>query len=227
LPAAFFCFSRLRTGLSYSLSRLRPKKKTQFDPREPRKHHLSAAVALFVLTLAAFSSSFQAGFAWDSQYLILQDPRIRAATSENIGLIFQHSYWWPTGEAGLYRPLTTLSYLFNYGVLGQREAPAGYHWINFALHYINVVLVYAAALRLVRRFWPSVFMAAIWGGASGADGIGLQHRGAIGPARGHGHIGRIAAVPEKRRGDGEAQDRLARRADGGHAPWASIRRKVR
>jgi len=131
-------------------------------PEIKQKRPLLAALILSALTLLAFSNSFQAGFAWDNEYLILKDPRIRAATAENIGLIFQHTYWWPTGEAGIYRPLTTLSYLFNYSILGQREPPAGYHWINLALHMINVLLVFFLALRLV-RFWPSVFIAAVWG----------------------------------------------------------------
>ena len=132
-------------------------------PETKQKRALLATVILSTLTLLAFSNSFQAGFAWDNEYLILKDPRIRAATAENIGLIFQHTYWWPTGEAGIYRPLTTLSYLFNYSILGHREQPAGYHWINLTLHTINVLLVYFLALRLVRRFWPSVFIAAVWG----------------------------------------------------------------
>ena len=144
---------------------MKPKKKKDLEPaHDPgaSKRHWLAGLVLCVLSLAAYSNSFSAGFAWDSQYLILQDPRIRAATSENVGLILQHTYWWPTGEAGLYRPLTTLSYLFNYAILGQREQPAGYHWLNLILHTANALLVYALALRLVRRFWPSIFIAAIW-----------------------------------------------------------------
>src|SRR3954468_1143416 len=92
-----------------------------------------AVVGLCTLTLAAFSSSFFAGFALDNQVLLLGDPRIREATADNIGQILQHTYWWPNGEAGLYRPLTTLTYLFNYAILGNGANATGYHWINFAL----------------------------------------------------------------------------------------------
>ncbi len=62
----------------------------------------------------------------------------------------------------MYRPFTTLSYLFNYAVLGDGDQPSGYHSINLILHLGNVLLAYALALRLVRRFWPSVFIAALW-----------------------------------------------------------------
>ena len=118
-------------------------------------------LALGTLIVLAFSNSFQAGFTLDNKGLLL-DPRIRELTPENIALILKHTYWWPTGEAGLYRPFTTLSYLFNYAVLGDGNQPAGYHSINLILHLGNVLLAYALALRLVRRFWPSVFIAALW-----------------------------------------------------------------
>jgi hypothetical protein len=114
-----------------------------------------------MLTLLAFSNSFQAGFVLDNKGLLF-DPRIREWTPENIALILKHTYWWPTGEAGLYRPFTTLSYLFNYAVLGNRDQPAGYHSINLILHLGNVLLAYALALRLVSRLWPAVFVVALW-----------------------------------------------------------------
>ena len=62
----------------------------------------------------------------------------------------------------MYRPLGTLSYLFNYAVLGNGEHPEGYHWINLLLHLGNVLLVYALARRLLKNFWPPVFVAALW-----------------------------------------------------------------
>jgi tetratricopeptide (TPR) repeat protein len=147
-----------------------PKKRRAAQPQPKlaapgfswRSRHGLAAVLLCAAALAAFSNSFNAGFVLDSKPILLQDPRIRQATAENIALIFQHTYWWPSGEAGLYRPFTTLSYLLNYAILGNRDDPAGYHWINFLLHAANVVLVYVLAARLFRRFWPAVFLAGLW-----------------------------------------------------------------
>src|SRR5208282_1220782 len=135
------------------------------DPRQfqfPGWQSVLAAAALGLLAFLAYSNSFSAGFVLDNQGLLLQDPRIRELTGENIRLILQHTYWWPIGEAGLYRPFTTLSYLFNYAVLGNAHEPAGYHCINFLLHLGNVFLVYALARRLLREFWPSFFAAALW-----------------------------------------------------------------
>jgi protein O-mannosyl-transferase len=126
------------------------------------RQNLLAAAALCALTLAAYSNSFSAGFVFDNKGLLLADPRIREASPENLGLIVQHTYWWPYGESGLYRPLATLSYLFNYAVLGNGEHPAGYHWINFLMHLGNVLLVYAIARRLFDKFRAPVFVAALW-----------------------------------------------------------------
>jgi protein O-mannosyl-transferase len=122
----------------------------------------TAAIALLLLVLAAYSNSFQGSFVLDNRGLLLNDPRLREASAQNIGLIFQHTYWWPNGESGLYRPFTTLSYLANYAVLGNAEAPFGYHAINFLLHASNVLLVFALALRFLRKPWTAFFIAALW-----------------------------------------------------------------
>ena len=149
--------------------RVKPQKKRVVAPTaEPRRFQFDAwrsvlaATSLALLTFLAFSNSFSAGFILDNKGLLLQDPRIRELTGENIRLILQHTYWWPSGESGLYRPFTTLSYLFNYAVLGNANEPAGYHGINFLLHLANVFLVYTLTRRLLREFWPSFFAAALW-----------------------------------------------------------------
>src|ERR1035437_2408036 len=127
-----------------------------FQPRQ-----LFAIVALCAVTLLAYANSFSSGFVLDNRGILLQDPRTREATTENLKLILQHTYWWPYGESGLYRPFTTLTYLFNYAILGNGDHPAGYHWINFLLHAANVLLVYALGLRLAG--WRSAAStAALW-----------------------------------------------------------------
>src|SRR6185369_3095841 len=90
------------------------------------------------------------------------DPRIREVTSQNVGQILSHTFWWPNGEAGIYRPLTTLTYLLNYAILGNGRQPTGYHWINFLLHAGNVLLVFAVMLRLLGGFRTPLLIAAVW-----------------------------------------------------------------
>jgi hypothetical protein len=99
--------------------------RSQTDADVAPRYYFAAVLALSLLTLLAFSNSFSTGFALDNQTLLLGDTRIQAATATNVDLIVHHTYWWPNGESGLYRPLTTLSYLFNYAILGNGERPAG------------------------------------------------------------------------------------------------------
>jgi len=119
-------------------------------------------LALIVLTLLAYSNSFEGGFVLDNRGLMLNDPRIQEASAANLGLIFQHTYWWPNGESGLYRPFTTLSYLVNYSLLDNAKEPWGYHAVNFLLHAINVLLAFVLALRLFRNARIAFFSAALW-----------------------------------------------------------------
>jgi protein O-mannosyl-transferase len=128
----------------------------------PWMKQLCVAAALLVVTLCAYSNSFRSGFPLDNDPLILQDSRVHAVTSENISQIVNRPAWIMPPEKGLYRPLTTLTYLFNYAALGNADRPFGYHFINFLIHFANVLLCYGLALGVLRKFWPSVFIAAIW-----------------------------------------------------------------
>ena len=114
------------------------------------------------LALAAYAGSFGLGLAQDSKVIVAQDSRIREVTAENIKLILTRNYWWPKTGDGLYRPVTTLSLLFNSAVLGNGANPPGYHAVNFLLHAINVWLVFELALLLFRRAAPAFFAAALW-----------------------------------------------------------------
>jgi tetratricopeptide (TPR) repeat protein len=126
-----------------------------------RRPAVWASLALTALALLAYANSFHTGFALDNS-LILRDSRLHEATRGNVELILKHTLWWPIAEVGMYRPLTSLSFLFNYAMLGDGERPAGYHIFNFLLHAGNIWLAFALALRLVHRFWPAVFLAACW-----------------------------------------------------------------
>ena len=130
-------------------------------PRAWRRHAVPLLV-LWGLALLAYANSFRSGLVFDNYYVIGQDSRIQQATARNSQLILQQDYWYKNSASSLYRPLTTFSYLFNYAVLGNGAAPAGYHWVNFALHAVNIALVYLLGWLLFAEFWPAFAMAAIW-----------------------------------------------------------------
>jgi tetratricopeptide (TPR) repeat protein len=155
--------SKIRQPASLSAN---PKQIQEVSSISKTKRRLRAgiiAVALCLPALLAYSNSLRAGFTLDSGTIILGNPSIRTATSSNVGLILEHTYWWPTAEMGLYRPITTLSYLLNYAVLGNQENPFGYHLINLFLHCINVLLAYLLARRFITGAWLPELIAMAWG----------------------------------------------------------------
>lgn len=126
------------------------------------RRHLLPLAALCAVTVVAYGNTFRGGFVFDNRPLILQDPRVHAATSSNVAAIFEHTYNWPLAEHGLYRPFTSLTYLFNYAVLGNGERPAGYHWFNLLVHLTNVFAVYFIVVAVASRLEVAACAAAIW-----------------------------------------------------------------
>jgi len=45
----------------------------------------------------------------------------------------------------------------------QWPAPGGYHWVNLALHEVNVALVYVLGILVLGEIAPALALAAIWG----------------------------------------------------------------
>jgi len=161
---------------------VQPGPKTRLWPAAGALPHVAVAFVLGAIVLFTYCNTLtNTGFALDNKFIILEDPRLRDSCGanqphtvqeradcakknwENIRLIFTEDYWWPKAVSGLYRPLTTMSYRFNYAMLDNRDHAAGYHWINFLLHWANTVLVYFAVLVLMERLWPAFFAAALFG----------------------------------------------------------------
>ena len=129
---------------------------------EQRWRRILPVAGLWLVTLVAYSNSFGAALIFDNAAILLKDPRLTAVTARNLHLIWTTEYWYPNSGNGLFRPLTTLSYLFNYSILGNGANPAGYHWVNYLLHAIAVTLLYLLGLRIFRRMAPALAMAAVW-----------------------------------------------------------------
>jgi tetratricopeptide (TPR) repeat protein len=103
------------------------------------------AAGLGALILAAYANAIGLGLAVDAPYL-LQNPRLAAVTWANLQLIFTKPYWWPSHTDDLYRPLTTLTLLFDPG--GQAH-PWTLHLGNVLLHALNVWLAFRLAFRVM------------------------------------------------------------------------------
>jgi hypothetical protein len=117
---------------------------------------------LVVLILIAYSESPRGLLMFDNESIIVKDTRVHAATLDNVRSILTQPYWQAI-LSGLYRPLATLSYLFNYAVLGNETSPAMYHWINLLLHLMNTGLVYWLGLLLFEETAAAWLLGALWG----------------------------------------------------------------
>ena len=117
-------------------------------------------LAILGLTAVTYSPIFTAGLVFDGKFLVLQDQRVHEWSVDNLRLIFAQSYWWPIGESGLYRPLTTLSFLLNYLVAGDRAV--GYHAVNLGLHAVNVLLVFLVCKSITSKPITAALTCALW-----------------------------------------------------------------
>src|SRR5689334_14765300 len=113
-------------------------------------------------TFFAYANSFTVPFFLDNEEIILRDARIHTVSSTQVHRILTQQYW-ETATTGLYRPLTTLSYLFNYAILGNAGNPQGYHWLNLLIHLANIALVYELGLALFQEMGIALLMSALWG----------------------------------------------------------------
>ncbi|MCU0255527.1 MAG: DUF1736 domain-containing protein [Vicinamibacterales bacterium] len=116
---------------------------------------------LAVVCGLAYWNIFRAELILDNVPIVLQDTRLRAIDWRSVRDILTLNYWWPTGDSDLYRPLTTLSYWFNYSVLGGGPDPTGYHAMNLLLHWLNTVLAFLLVRGVTGRAWAALVAAAV------------------------------------------------------------------
>jgi len=98
-------------------------------------------VGVAIFTFVIFSPALRAGFVWDDDPNILQNPQYR-------GLGWAQLRWMFTNlSMGHYQPLGWLTLGLDYVLWGMN--PFGYHLTNVALHCVNAVIFYFVALRLL------------------------------------------------------------------------------
>ncbi len=119
-------------------------------------------LVLAILIGMAYSNSFRVGFVLDNASIIFENPALRAWNFDNLQLILSTNYWAPKFSTDLYRPVTTLSYAFNYSLLGNGESPVGYHVINMMLHWINCLAVFALIKRMIDSSLASAVATAVF-----------------------------------------------------------------
>ena len=115
-----------------------------------RRIVLSVLALVFVITLS-YAPAFRAGFIWDDDDHLTQNPAV--AASGGLRLI------WSSLTISRYYPLTLTTFWVERHLWGL--APLPYHAANIALHALNTILLYALLRKLnVRGAWLA---AALWG----------------------------------------------------------------
>lgn len=114
-----------------------------FGPFNARQVALYS-LCLFVLAAGTYWRSVGGDFAWDDNPLILADARVQQ--SEGLASVFTQPFSTPTVEwqVSYYRPVTTLSYVLNHWLSGNR--PFSYHLLNVLLHGMASVEVFLLTL---------------------------------------------------------------------------------
>ena len=99
-------------------------------------------LALILLAgILAYANSFSSDLLSEARTMLQGDPRLHDL--DHLDDIFGKNYGYPlVTNDGLYRPLTTLSFLLNYTLLGNGTDPVGYHTLNWLLHVLNSILVF-------------------------------------------------------------------------------------
>ncbi|MDO8659373.1 MAG: glycosyltransferase family 39 protein [Candidatus Parcubacteria bacterium] len=102
-------------------------------------------VIFSVLVLIIYGQSLSGDFVYDDRGIIGN-----AEVLSNIGHvedIFMHPYW--EAENGLYRPMTLLSYSFNFIIFGQ--SPFSFHLVNLILYIFICFFIYLLIKKLFKQ----------------------------------------------------------------------------
>jgi Flp pilus assembly protein TadD len=94
--------------------------------------------ALVLITFAAYGPVLQAGFIWDDDDYVYENPNLSAAGLRDI--------WLKPQSSPQYYPLVFTTFWLEHRLWGLQ--PAGYHAVNVLLHAANAVLLWRVLLRL-------------------------------------------------------------------------------
>jgi tetratricopeptide (TPR) repeat protein len=99
----------------------------------------AAALMLILLVLVAYSSIFSAGFIWDDDAYVINNPHLRSIA----GL---YNIWFEPGATPQYYPLVFTIFWAQHHLWGLD--PLGYHLVNILLHGANAILLWICLRRL-------------------------------------------------------------------------------
>ncbi len=119
------------------------------SPKRARTYRIAVLGPTLVgaLAIVAYANTVSFGFVWDDRILILAGRLPRAL--DRLAEIFTRDFFHRSevdNAYGYYRPLTTLSYAWDYSLW--RLEPLGYHLTNILVHAANSALAFLLLRRL-------------------------------------------------------------------------------
>jgi protein O-mannosyl-transferase len=93
---------------------------------------------------------------WDDQVQVVNNSHIKELSWSSLKTFFTSVY------AGMYQPLTTLMFAFEYQIFQSIDA-SSFHVVSLILHLINTILVFILMLRLGLNRLQAFFIAMIFG----------------------------------------------------------------
>ena len=112
------------------------------------------AVAIAVVTIAAFGPGVSGGFVSDDTQNVRDNPLLRSLDWGHLKAIFS------SFDDANYIPVKVLSLAVDYSLWG--PAPTGFHVTNILLHVLCALLVFAILIRLEIPAVPACLAALIW-----------------------------------------------------------------
>lgn len=96
-----------------------------------------------VIAIGAYLGNLDNDFVYDDRYVVLENPSVQQRDWRSLAI---GSYWGELVDAGLYRPVTSLSFGLNHLLMGPE--PFGFHLINDLLHALASAMVFWLVVRL-------------------------------------------------------------------------------
>lgn len=120
------------------------------------KRERALFISFFILIFVIYGQSLFGGFVFDDRGI--NEHKELLSSLDNIVQVVAYPYW--TVEAGLYRPTTLLSYLFNIVLFG--DGAFSFHLVNLLLYFGICALIYILLRRLFEKTWFAYLAALIF-----------------------------------------------------------------
>jgi tetratricopeptide (TPR) repeat protein len=103
-------------------------------------------IAIVAISMGVYLNTLEGSFVYDDNVYVVNNPYIKG--EHNVAAALTSPYYAGTARPTLYRPLTTISYIFDRSVWGMN--PLGFHLTNIMLHALCSAIFYLLLLSLLK-----------------------------------------------------------------------------